>query len=69
MRPNGTRLDLCTSVVHVDGGRISVASSPDRQRVLLGVHVTTQVVALVLLALGLTTLVGLAVLSWLERTA
>ena len=46
-----------------------MAGSPDRQRVLLGVHMTVQVVALVVVALGLTTLVGLAVLSWLESTA
>jgi len=41
----------------------------DRQRSLLGVHVTGQLVAILLAALLLTTLVGLAVLTWLERTA
>lgn len=44
-------------------------SGPDRQRVLFGVHVTMQLVALVLAAVALTTLVGFAVLEWLERSA
>jgi hypothetical protein len=46
-----------------------VASDPQRQRSLLGVHVTLQLVALLVAALFLTALVGLAVLDWLERTA
>jgi hypothetical protein len=46
-----------------------VAGGPDRQRSLRGMHVTIQVVALVLAALCLMTLVGLAVLDWLERIA
>ena len=44
-------------------------SGSDRQRSLLGVHVTGELVAILLAVLLLTTLVGLAVLTWLERTA
>ena len=43
-------------------------SGPERQRFVLGVHVTAQVVSIVLAALGLACLVGVAVLSWLEST-
>jgi hypothetical protein len=43
--------------------------SRSARRTLLGVHVTAQVVAFVLAVLVLTVLVGLAVLTWLERTA
>lgn len=43
--------------------------SSDRQRSLLGVHVTGQLVAILVATLLLTTLIGLAVLTWLERTA
>jgi len=46
-----------------------VNGSSDRQRSLFGVHVTMQVVVFVLVALGLTALIGLAILNWLERTA
>lgn len=40
-----------------------------RQRVVFGVHVTVQTVALVIAVLALATLIGLAVLKWLESTA
>lgn len=50
-------------------GAYAVDSESDRQRSLLGVHVTAQVVVFVLVALGFTALIGLAVLDWLERTA
>ena len=56
------------TVGRVMGGD-TVNSRSDRQRSLLGVHVTGQLVAILLAALLLTTLVGLAVLTWLERTA
>ena len=46
-----------------------MASSSGRQRKLLGVHVTVQVIAMLLAALVLSGLVGLAVLDWMERTA
>lgn len=35
---------------------------------MLGVPVTVQTIALLLASLGLTTLLGIAVLSWLEST-
>jgi hypothetical protein len=44
-------------------------SSGHRQRVLLGVGVTAQTVALFLAVLAVGVLIGLAVLSWLERVA
>ena len=43
----------------VDGSR--------RQRAVLGIAVTGQTVALLLAAFALAVLIGLAVLSWLER--
>lgn len=43
--------------------------SRNRHRVVLGLHVTAQLVALVLATLALTTFLGLAVLGWLERSA
>lgn len=58
-----------TSGARVRGGLTQVSSRSDRQRVLLGVHVTAQAVLIVIAALVLTSFVGLAVLSWLERTA
>jgi len=45
-----------------------VANGSERQRVLFGVPVTVQVVVLLLSAVGLTLLLGFAVLSWLEST-
>ncbi len=50
-------------------GLNSVAGGPEHRRVLLGVHVTVQAVALMLASLVLTAVVGLAVLSWLENMA
>ena len=44
-------------------------SRTGRQRSLLGVHLTMQLVAFVLVTLGFTALIGLAVLEWLESTA
>lgn len=46
-----------------------MTSGPDRQRELLGVHVTVQLVVFVLTALALTSLIAFAVLTWLERMA
>lgn len=46
-----------------------MTNGSDRQRVLFGMHVTVQAVALVLAALGFSALIGVMVLSWLERTA
>ena len=46
-----------------------MASESEQRRILLGVPLTASVVDLVLVALVLTTFVGLAVLSWLERSA
>ena len=59
----------CAPVRRATTGGVRAVSSPNRPRVLLGVHVTVQAVLLVCVALGLTTLVGMAVLSWLESTA
>jgi hypothetical protein len=56
-----------TSGVRHPGGH--AVDSRSARRTLLGVHVTAQVVAFVLAVLVLTVLVGLAVLTWLERTA
>lgn len=42
-------------------------SSGSKQRVVLGVAMTAQAVALALAAVLAAALVGLAVLSWLER--
>ena len=47
---------------------VSVSKS-DRQRSLLGVPLGLQVLAVLVAVLALTSLVGLAVFSWLERTA
>lgn len=44
-------------------------SGSDWQRSLFGVHVTMQLVVFVLVTLGFTALIGLAVFAWLERTA
>lgn len=44
-------------------------SSQHRSRVLLGTVVTPAVIGLVLAVLVIGLLVGLAVLSWLERSA
>lgn len=49
--------------------RTPVASRPGRIRAVLGIAVTAQSVALVAAALVLTSFVGLAVLSWLERSS
>ena len=46
-----------------------MAGKSDRQRLLLGCHVTIQVVAFVVVALALAAAVGFAILSWLESTA
>ena len=46
-----------------------MAGGSGKQRTLLGVHMTIQVVAVLLAALTLSALVGLAVLDWMERTA
>jgi hypothetical protein len=46
-----------------------VISGSNRQRSVLGVHVSAQLFAFVLTALGLTVLVAVAVFAWLERTA
>ena len=46
-----------------------MASKSDRQRLLLGCHLTVQTVVFVVVALALAAAVGLAVLSWLESTA
>ena len=51
-----------------DGGT-HVASRPERARVVLGVTVTTQIVAFLVAATAFTAVVGMAVLSWLERSA
>ena len=45
-----------------------MVSRPERHRVVLGVVVTTQLIALVALMLALAVVVGLAVLSWLESS-
>lgn len=46
-----------------------MAGKSDRQRVHVNGHVKVQVAVLVLAALGVSLLVALAVLSWLETTA
>ena len=46
-----------------------MAGSSEQRRVLLGAHLTVQAVALVLAALGVTTLLAWAVLTWLENMA
>ena len=46
-----------------------MANHPDRTRVVFGVAVTAQAVALLLTAVGVALLVGYAVLHWLESTA
>ena len=51
-----------------DGGT-HVASRPERARVVLGVTVTTQTVAFLVATTAFTAVVGMAVLSWLERSA
>ena len=46
-----------------------MAHGSHRPRQVLGVTVTTQLVVLVLSVLAVGVLVGIAVLSWLERSA
>jgi len=46
-----------------------VASRPERARVVLGVTVTAQIAAFLVAATAFTAVVGMAVLSWLERSA
>lgn len=46
----------------------AVASGPDRQRSLPGLHLRAQVALLVLVALLVAGAVGFAVLRWLEST-
>ena len=46
-----------------------MASRPERARVVLGVTVTTQTVAFLVATTAFTAVVGMAVLSWLERSA
>ena len=48
---------------------IHVANRPERGRVVLGIAVTPQTLVFVLAALALTAAVGMAVLSWLQRSA
>lgn len=46
-----------------------MASGPDRQRTHLSGNVKAQIALLVLAAVGIALLIGVAVLSWLETTA
>ncbi len=45
-----------------------MASRPARHRVVLGLMVTTQLIALVALMLAFAVVLALAVLSWLESS-
>lgn len=67
-RPAGRTLVL-RAVCGVPDGGTHVGSRPQRPRLVLGVAVTTQSVAFLLAVCSFTAIVGMAVLSWLERSA